>query len=297
MVIVGNGTDELVLIAAMTFASCGRMALVTESTFPGYVSAAAAVGARVLTTALKDYSISVDAVTSGLAGGVDVAFVCNPLNPTGSVLSSRDISRMISMAASTNSVVVFDEAYMDFAGPGHDHATEAVRSGSRVLVLRTFSKAWGLAGLRVGYAVGAPDLIERMRRTARTLPFNVNRVAQAAALAALKNPSYLKEIRERTVEAREVLFMRLHEELRVELVPSVTNFVLIKLNGDSDWVSSELSSRHRVLVRNLSSFGLEGCLRVSVGTLQQVHQFCVALSAILKHPTPWPRPPERFFET
>jgi len=282
MIAVGNGVDELVLLTALTFLGPDRTALVTETTFPGYLTAAAVAGAAVRTVPLDAYRVSPGAVGAALGADIDIAFICNPVNPTGTVLDRAGVERIIADAEAAGTVVVFDEAYLDFAGPDFDYALDAVRAGRPVIVLRTFSKAWGLAALRVGYAVGPAELIARLWRTRQSLPFNVNRLAQQAAISALDEPEFVISVRDRTNRARQ-RFYRGVEALGLDYVPSVTNFVLVRTGtaSDSGILAARLASEHQILVRDLTAFGLPGCLRVTIGNEEQVDTFIAALAAVL----------------
>jgi histidinol-phosphate aminotransferase len=301
MVAVANGVDELILLTCLTFRGPAGPAgphaparpatvAVTSGTFPGYASSATVAGATLRTVPMSD-DLPVGDLSAALRDGADLAFVCNPHNPTGAVLDAAEVTVLLDAAADGGSVVVFDEAYLDFAGPDYDFALDAVRAGRRLIVLRTFSKAWGLASLRIGYAVGAPDLIARIWATRGTLPFNVNRPAQHAAVAALEHPEHVADVRRKTAAARQRLSQAL-TALGVDFVPSVSNFVLVKVGGDSARIAAELAGRHQILVRDLSPLGRPGCLRVTVGTTDQVDRFAAALADVLKA-TPRAAPPER----
>lgn len=285
MVVVGNGADELVLLTSMTFLGSDDAVLVTDSTFPGYVSSARAAGARVHSLPLDDYRVPVDAVVQAMAapeaGAPTLVFVCNPHNPAGTVLEPSDVERILTAAEAAGVIPVFDEAYMEFAGPDHEYAISAVRAGRRLLVLRTFSKAWGLASLRLGCALGPADLVERIRRTREPLPFSVNRIVQQAGAAALESRDYVDEVRRKTVAAREHFCARL-TEMGVAFQPSATNFVLVKPPGNSAEIAARLKQDHDILVRDLNMFGLPAHLRVTVGTTEQMDRFCAALATILE---------------
>lgn len=287
MVAVGNGVDELVLLSALAYATPDAPVVVTDSTFPGYRTAAAVAGAPVRAVPLVDHRVSPDAVEAAIADGAGPAYVCNPVNPTGTVLDAAGLDRTITAAENAGTIVVFDEAYMDFAEPDHTGAIPAVRAGRRAVVLRTFSKAWGLASLRVGFAVGPADLIAELWRIRQSLPFSVNRLAQKAAAAALGEPEFLDHVREATARERDRLCRGL-DRLGVAYVPSVTNFVLARVGGDSADVAGRLADEHGVLVRDLTPFGLAGCLRVTVGSADQVDRFCAALEKVLEDGVPAP---------
>ncbi|MEU4769920.1 aminotransferase class I/II-fold pyridoxal phosphate-dependent enzyme [Actinosynnema sp. NPDC023794] len=283
MVEVGNGADELLLLTTLALTRPGDAVLVTETTFPGYVSACRVADATPRTVPLRDLRLDVPALLDALADVPVLAYVCNPHNPTGTVLDPADVERIIATAEAAGVVAVFDEAYMEFAGPAYEHAVAAVAAGRRLLVLRTFSKAWGLAGLRLGCVLGPPDLIGRLRHTRRAVPFSVNRPAQAAVVAALGHRGFVDEVRRRTAEARARLCAGL-TELGVGHVASATNFVLVRTGGDSTHIADRLAAEHGVLVRDLAVFGLPGHLRVTVGTPAQVDAFCAALRDVLPRP-------------
>ncbi|MBQ0885735.1 histidinol-phosphate transaminase [Streptomyces sp. RM72] len=283
MVAVGNGADELVLLITLASAGPGDTVVVTESTFPGYAASAAVAGATVRGVPLHRDRVSATALTEAVDDGARLVFVCNPHNPTGTVLSPAAVEEILQTCERTGAVPVFDEAYIEFAGPGFDHALDAVRAGRRLLVLRTFSKAWGLAALRAGYAVGPADLVAGIMEARRPLPFSVNRLAQQAALAALGSPDHIAEVYERTTRERERLCRAL-TGLGVAYVPSVTNFVMVKTPGNSTRFASRLADEHGILVRDLAPFGYPGHVRVSIGTAEDTDQFCAALGSLLASP-------------
>ncbi|MGW2230236.1 histidinol-phosphate transaminase [Streptomyces formicae] len=282
MVAVGNGADELVLLVTLASAGPGQTVVVTESTFPGYAASAAVAGATVRKVPLLDNHVPAAGLVAEL-DGARLVFVCNPHNPTGTALAPAAVEEIITAAERAGAVPVFDEAYMEFAGSGYEHALDAVRAGRRLLVLRTFSKAWGLAALRAGYAVGPADLVAGIQEVRRALPFNVNRLAQQAAVAALESPDHIDEVRERNALERERLCAGL-DRLGVSYVPSVTNFVMVKTPGDSARFTARLADEHGILVRDLTFFGRPGQVRVTVGTSEETDRFCEAVGKLLASP-------------
>ncbi|MFD7665839.1 histidinol-phosphate transaminase [Streptomyces sp. NPDC059788] len=283
MVAVGNGADELVLLVTLACVGPEDTVVVTEGTFPGYATSAGVARATVRTVPLSGDRVPAAGVQEALEDGAALAFVCNPHNPTGTVLAPAAVEEILTTAERGGAIPVFDEAYMEFAGPDFEHAMHAVRDGRRLLVLRTFSKAWGLASLRAGYVVGPADLIADIQRARQALPFNVNRLAQQAAVAALDSEDHIEETRARVAAARERLCRGL-SRLGVEFVPSVTNFVLVEVGGDSAAFAARLADEHGILVRDLTLFGLPGRIRVTVGTPEQMDRFCEAVAAVLGVP-------------
>ncbi|MFG2558607.1 pyridoxal phosphate-dependent aminotransferase [Streptomyces sp. NPDC048496] len=286
MVAVGNGTDELVLVTSLTFLrEPGTSVVTTATTFPGYMMSAASVGRAPVTVPLDGVGLPVEELAERIGAGADLTFLCNPLNPTGALLDRASVTRLLDAAESGGGVVVFDEAYIDFAGPTHEFALEAVRAGRRALVMRTFSKAWGLASVRMGVVIGPADLIARVSATAGALPFNVNRHAQRAVLQALEQPEYLDRVRTENARVRELLCKSL-DVLGLTYAPSASNFVMVDVPppGDSARFAARLAADHRIFVRALDALGMPGRLRISVGTEAEVERLATALGAMLDGP-------------
>jgi histidinol-phosphate aminotransferase len=279
MVAVGNGVDELVLMAALAFSGSGSTVVMTDTTFPGYLLSAEAVKATSKRVPLKDLCVSAADLIAAIKGRAALAYLCNPHNPTGTLLGREDVDAVVTAAENADTVLVVDEAYMDFADDEAASALEAVRAGRQVVVLRTFSKAWGLASLRMGYAVGPAHLIAKIWQARRSLPFNVNRLAQHAIPAALRQTHFLEEIRRRTADARELLYSRL-EELDMRFVRSATNFVMVETPTDSSELTERLADEHHILVRDLTLFGLSGWIRVTVGTPEEIKRLATALQSL-----------------
>jgi histidinol-phosphate aminotransferase len=282
MVLAANGTDELVHVAALSYAAPGSRVLLSDGTFPGFRSAAVTARAEVVCVPLAAGGVDVQRLAQSL-DGVRLAFLCNPHNPLGSLVPPGQVADLARSAERAGAVLVVDEAYVDFAGP-EASAVGLVRDGCRLIVTRTFSKAYGLAALRCGYAVGPADLVEAMRRVHLVLPFAVNRPAQAAAAAALDAAGHIARVRELTDRARARLSDRL-DELGLAHRPSVANFVMVRVPTDSGRLAAGLAGRRRVLVRDLGPFGFPGHLRVTAGTIEEVDGFARALSAELLEPS------------
>lgn len=286
MVAVGNGTDELVLLTSLTFLrEPGTSVVTTATTFPGYVVSAASVGRTPVTVPLDGADLPVGELADRIGAGADLTFVCNPLNPTGALLDRASVRHLVDRAEHAGGVVVFDEAYIDFAGPAHEFALQAVREGRRALVMRTFSKAWGLASVRMGVVIGPADLVARVSVTAGALPFNVNRQAQRAVLRALEQPEHLARVRAENTRVRELLCKSL-DALGLTHAPSASNFVMMEVPppGDSTAFAARLATEHRIFVRALDALGMPGQLRVSVGTEAEVERFATALRTMLDGP-------------
>ncbi|MDQ1091019.1 histidinol-phosphate aminotransferase [Xanthomonas sacchari] len=280
MVAIGNGADELVLLATLGMAGAGQAVAITEGTFPGYLSAARVVGAQPRAVPMREHGIDADAVIEAIGDGAKLIFVCNPHNPTGSLLSMASIERILDQSERHGATLIVDEAYMDYVEEPAASALALVRGGRRLVVLRTFSKAWGMAALRVGYAAGHPQLIARMWAMRQALPFNVNRCAQRAVPHALQAQAHLHRVRRDNCTVRDTFCRQLYAA-GIRFLPSATNFVMLLAIGDSAAVAGRLVREHGILVRDLGLFGWSGCLRVSMATAADMQRCVAALCACL----------------
>ena len=197
-------------------------------------------------------------------------FIANPNNPTGTMVFQAEIDRFMERVPE-HVMVVFDEAYYEFLDEAPD-VIKYVRAGRNVVVLRTFSKIQGLANLRIGYGLAAPEIIEVLQKARQ--PFNANGIAQAGALAGLRDKAHMDATRRVTREGRDFLQSEFLE-MGLEFVPSHANFVLVRV-GDGKKVFDALL-RRGIIVRAMGSYGLPEWIRVSVGTMPQNKVFIAAL--------------------
>src|SRR5438132_3759893 len=202
-------------------------------------------------------------------------FIPNPNNPTGTLISQREIDSFI-WRVPEQVIVVFDEAYFEFLD-NPPNTLRFVREGRNVIVLRTFSKIHGLAGLRIGYALARPDVIDVLHKTRQ--PFNINSIAQAGALAALEDEAHLRETK-RVVDEGRAYLQEQFAEMRVPFVPAVANFVMVNV-GDCCAVFEKLL-RRQIIVRPLKGYGLPEWVRISVGTTDENKKLIAALRDIMR---------------
>ncbi|MEV0411632.1 histidinol-phosphate transaminase [Streptomyces sp. NPDC050448] len=276
-IVVANGSDELVLATALTLGDLSRPGLVAAGTFPGYPEALERIGRGAVALPLRDGALDVKEFAHALPE-YGVGYVCNPHNPSGTALPGEAYAALIAAAQVARVPLVFDEAYQEFSDPGLPQTRDFLDRDAPVLALRTFSKAYGLAALRIGYAVGRADLIAGVRRTLNVLPFSVNRVAQAGALAALADQQFLGEVRKGTAERREWFTAEL-ERRGYGYLPSVTNFVAVRVDASGE-AQDALAKEHGILVRDTGMFGFPGHLRVSLGTQDELLTFLDALDKL-----------------
>src|SRR5215471_11512398 len=226
-IVLGNGSNELIELLARTFVRSGEEVVIPHPSFVVYPTIVQAVGGTRVVVTLKDYRIDLPKMRRAITPLTKMVFVANPNNPTGTIVTADEVEKFLDKVPD-RIIVVFDEAYCDFAaGPDFPDTLAALRHGSRVVILRTFSKMAGLAGLRVGYAIADPDCIALMNRIRQ--PFNVNTLAQVAALAALRDEPYVQRSVETVRESVRVVSAAL-DSLGVHHVPSRANFILAEFD-------------------------------------------------------------------
>ncbi|MBI5568473.1 MAG: histidinol-phosphate transaminase [Desulfomonile tiedjei] len=278
-VILGNGSDELMEMCAHVFIGPGCEAIMGEISFSMYRICVEAFGGAAVRVPLKDYAMDLPAMARAVTERTRIIFLAIPNSPTGTIVSRADFESFLADLPKERLLLVVDEAYREYvAAADCPCGTNYVAMEIPVLVLRTFSKIYGLAGLRVGYGIGAPWLVELLNRIKP--PFNVNSLAQKAALAALDDRDHL----ERSLQTNREGMRYLSEELAslgVKVVPSHANFLTFCL-GRPARGTYEALLRRGVIVRHLGSFGLDDCIRVTVGKPEDNRRFIEALRQVLK---------------
>jgi histidinol-phosphate aminotransferase len=279
--VLGNGSNDVLELATQAFLREGDSAVYSQYAFVVYPLATQARGAHGIEVPAKDHAHDLDAMRAAIMPGTKIVFVANPNNPTGTWLTGAAVESFIA-SVPKDVIVVLDEAYNEFLEPSEQSASiKWLPKFPNLIVSRTFSKAYGLAALRVGYGVmdaALADLLNRVRQ-----PFNVNSLAQAAAIAALDDVDYVTESRRLNREGLRQLGAGL-EALSIRYVPSHGNFVLIDV-GDAAAVNLALL-RQGVIVRPVANYGLPSFLRVTVGLPAENARFLAALeSAISKRPS------------
>ncbi|HJZ48989.1 MAG TPA: histidinol-phosphate transaminase [Roseiflexaceae bacterium] len=278
MVICTNGSDEMVFLLCLAFLGEGEQAVMAHGSFISYYLRTLEMGGQAVRVPLRDYTHDLDAMADAITDRTRLLFLCNPNNPTGTTNSAAEVKRMFDRVPD-HVLVVVDEAYFEFVDrPDYPDLLAELRAGrGNIILLRTFAKIYGLAGLRLGYAFGAPELMGYLERARPT--FNVNTLAQAAGLAALADEEHVVRSRAHAAACR-TLFMRELRALDLQPVPSATNFVTVDV-GDDMAVTSELMD-HGFTVNPLSGWGLPGHVRISFGTDDENARFFVALRTVLR---------------
>jgi histidinol-phosphate aminotransferase len=276
-IVLGNGSNELIELIVHAFLRPGDEAVVPHPSFVVYPMIVQAAGGIRVVVMLKDHRLDLEAMARAMTPHTKLVFIANPNNPTATIVTADEVEHFLARVPD-RTIVVFDEAYVEFAlGPDFPDSLAYMKQGRRVLVLRTFSKAASLAGLRVGYCLGDPDAISLMNRIRQ--PFNVNSLAQVAALAALEDEGHILECL-RTIEAGRAYLYEEFKALGIKYVPSRANFILVDVGRSANDIYQKLL-REGVIVRPLTPFGMETALRITVGTPQENRKLVKALHTVL----------------
>ncbi|MDA3950333.1 MAG: histidinol-phosphate transaminase [Spirochaeta sp.] len=269
MIIPGNGSDEVLTMIAGTYLNPGERVLIGEHTFSQYAFAARLLDAEIERVPMPELRLTPEAILRAVAARRDpprAIFICTPNNPTGIAFTRAELRHVLDNV-SERTLVVVDHAYQEYAtSPEVADATAMVNRYPNLIVLRTFSKIYGLAANRIGYGVATAERIAELERV--RLPFNVNGLGQAAAIGALGDDGFV--VRSLETNRRGDERMRaLLAELGYQPLPSEANFLCFPVGGDAR-AAAEIIASHGATVRALGSFGLPGHLRVTIGTDQQI---------------------------
>jgi histidinol-phosphate aminotransferase len=277
--ILGAGSTDLIDIVARTLLGPSDAAVTSEGSFPMYYISVRSAGAELVTVPLRGYTIDLEALLGAVTSRTKLVFLANPNNPTGTMFRASAFEGFLqSLQKIGSAVVVLDEAYFEYVQePDYSRSLDLVRTGANLLVLRTFSKAHGLAGLRIGYGIGPVPLLQEMNKVRS--PFNTSNVAQAAARAALEDQDHVRRSVETNTRGQKQLADGL-DRLGVRHVPSVANFVLVELGQDAQPVAEALLQQG-VIVRPMGWMGFPQAIRVSVGTAEENELFLAALRRVL----------------
>jgi histidinol-phosphate aminotransferase len=276
-IVLGNGSNELIELVVRTFLRPGDEAVVPHPSFVVYPMIVQAAGGIRVMVMLKDYRLDLEAMGRAITPMTKLVFVANPNNPTATIVTADEVEHFMSRVPE-RTIVVFDEAYMEFAlGPDFPETLSYVRQGRKVVVLRTFSKAASLAGLRVGYGVADADATALMNRIRQ--PFNVNSLAQVAALAALEDEGHILEC-VRMIDAGKHFLYDEFRTMGIKYVPARANFVLVDVGRNASDIYQKLLHQG-VIVRPMTSFGMETTLRVTIGTPDENRKLVKALRTVL----------------
>ena len=277
--ILGNGSDEILHCAGLTFCSPGDNTVMASPSFVMYKTNSHLCDCEPREVPLRDFAHDLDAMVEAVDGRTRLFFVCNPNNPTGTFLPGAAIERLMDRLPK-GCILVLDEAYFEYVdAPDYPKSLGYVREGRDVIVLRTFSKIHALAGLRVGYGMARPEIVAALHQTRP--PFNVNSLAQVAALASLEDPEQIARSRKCNQDGKAYLAGELAAR-GLAFVPTEANFVFIDTGRDASRVGEELLSRGVVVRVGDWIFTSPSHMRVTIGTPEQNRRFVAALDAVLE---------------
>ena len=278
-IVIGSGSNEIIELLTHILLSPGDQAVIADPTFPMYVPAIRITGGEVVRVPVTaDFRHDLAAMAAAIGPRTRLVFVCNPNNPTGTMVTAAEVERFMEMVP-PGVMVVFDEAYHEYVqDPAYPHTLPYVEAQKPVAILRTFSKIYSLAALRVGYAITRPDIASLLHRV--RMPFNVSTLGQIAALASLEDPHQIERSVAVNEEGKRVLTAAL-TALGCTVVPSVANFLLVRLPCPAAPVSAQLEYAG-VIVRPMNTFRLPAeYVRITVGVQSENERLLAALGPIL----------------
>lgn len=274
--ILGNGSNEIIEFVGHALMGPGVDVVVSQYCFLVYPLVTRIFRANLVTVPAKNFGHDLDAILSAITPATRVVFIANPNNPTGTAVAPDKLARFIS-AVPSNVLLVIDEAYIEFLDKPFDSiGSLKEHSLPNLLLMRTFSKIFGLAGLRIGYGIGGAELVAALEKVRQ--PFNINAIAQAGALAALEDEVHVGNTRANNAAGLR-FFSRAFEEMRLEYVPSAANFILVRV-GDGQRVFDALQ-KDGIIVRPMGAYQLGEWIRITVGTPVQNERCLQALRQIL----------------
>ncbi|MBU1888224.1 MAG: histidinol-phosphate transaminase, partial [Candidatus Omnitrophica bacterium] len=274
--VFGNGSDELILLALRAFVEEGDEVVVASPTFLIYEIASRIQGAKIKIVPTRYFRYDLRAMKRAITKNTRIIFIANPDNPNGTYVTRYELEEFLKGLPETL-LVFIDEAYFDYVQErDYPNAMDYVSRGN-VIVTRSFSKSYGLAGLRIGYGVSSPEIISYIESVRE--PFNVNLLAQTAATAALKDKKFLVKVKKITRDGRRFLYAELGK-LGLRYIPSVTNFVLFEAGKDASKICKKLM-KQGVIVREMNAWGLDNFIRVTVGKEKENKRFIKELKKII----------------
>ncbi|MCA9405441.1 MAG: histidinol-phosphate transaminase [Candidatus Omnitrophica bacterium] len=275
--IFGNGSDELIVFAIRAFVDKEDEVIIAKPSFLIYEIASQIAGAKIKAVPLKGFRYDLDGMKAAVTDRTKVVFLGNPDNPSGQYFTRADIEGFMK-GLSKDILVFIDEAYFEYVdAKDYVDSIALLKKYSNMIVTRTFSKMYGLAGLRIGYGIASEEVVDYMNRVRE--PFNVNSLAQAAALACLKDQAHYRKVARDVKKQRDVIYQGVRK-LGLEVQESCTNFILIDVKTNASSVTKKLLQKG-IIVRDMSFWGLDRYIRVSIGTEKENRQLLSTLEEVL----------------
>ena len=279
-VVLGNGSNEIIELSVRTFLKTGGQVVTSEPTFLVYSKVIQGAGGTLTAVPLKGYRHNLSGLIKAIGPETNLLFLDNPNNPTGTLVPKLDLDNFI-RDLPRHCVLVLDEAYRDFVRQGDLlEPGEYLDEERPIIFLRTFSKAYGIAGLRIGYGLAHRELVGYLDRVRQ--PFNVNTLAQVGAMAALKDDGYYRDTLELVWSGLDWLTAEL-KAMGLQPFPTQTNFMMIELDRPATEVC-RLLQKEGVIARSLASYGLERVMRINAGRPEENTRFIASLKRVLDNP-------------
>jgi histidinol-phosphate aminotransferase len=272
---LGNGSNDVLELLARAFVSPVDEVLFSQYAFAVYPIVTQAIGAKAVAAPARDYGHDLQLMSSLISDKTKLIFIANPNNPTGTYLAPDELENFIAQVAETT-IVVLDEAYVEY-GDSSFNSIDWLDKYSNLVITRTFSKAYGLAGLRVGYALSHPEIADLLNRIRQ--PFNVNSLALAAATVALDDERYIADTKQMNDKGMAQILAGL-DSLGLKSIPSKANFITVDTGRNADEVFASLL-KQGVIVRPVANYGLPTHIRVSIGLESENKRFLDALEQVL----------------
>lgn len=279
-VVVGSGGEQILQMIAQTFINSGDEAIMASTTFGLYGSSVSLMGGAPVKLPLKNYKHDFQGFIENLTDKTKLIYVCNPNNPTGNIMPKDDIDYLVKNVPE-DVVIVFDEAYYDYAhvNPDYPETLNILKARQNTIILRTFSKVAGIAGVRVGFTLTSKEIASEMSKVKSV--FNVNKLAQAAAMGALEDKEHIEKTVELNYKSMAIM-EEYFEEMKLEYIKSNSNFIFVNVNVDSRIVFQKLMEEG-IIVRPGYLWKWDSWIRVSTGTVYQTEKFLIELNRLLNN--------------
>lgn len=276
-IIVGNGSDEVLKLIGEAYLEPSDEVIIADPTFSEYSFVSNLMGATIKAVKLNDYRHDLDAMRLAVTNKTKIVFICNPNNPTGTIVSEEELIEFLD-SVSQEIMIVIDEAYFEYVtDEQYPDTINLLDKYPNIIITRTFSKVHGLAALRIGYGIASQEIISNLNRVKE--PFNVNSLAQVAAFASLEDQQHLTETLALNQEGLEYLYSEF-DQLGLEYVATETNFILVNVKEEASLLAQKLLKKG-IIIRSAHPFGLTNYIRVTTGTMDQNRLFIAALKEVL----------------
>lgn len=274
--VFGNGSFELISLIALAYLESKEESIIPYPSFGWYQNVTLQMNAEPVIIPLKEFIVDTDAILKNINNHTKIIWICNPNNPTGTILKEKELREFIQRVPD-NILIVLDEAYIDFVESDYFDTVSLIKEHKNIILLRTFSKLYGLASFRIGYGLADADIIEKINKV--RLPINVNLLAQKAAQVSLEDENFKNSVLKNNRDSLNLYYTALDKE-GIRYVRSNGNFILIYLGIDGA-ISEKEFLQNGIMIRNASEFGLDGWIRISIGTYEENEKVIQVLKKII----------------